>query len=64
MRRIYIHLLAIVIASFAAWLTWELVLRDRVAQPPAPAHGSGSANDAPPSTTPDAGSATAPGSNG
>jgi hypothetical protein len=40
MRRIYIHLIAIVIASAAAWLTWELVLRDKVEKPTTPAHGS------------------------
>lgn len=42
MRRIYIHLIAIVIASVAAWLTWELVLRDEVKPSPAPVNTPGS----------------------
>ncbi|MDX2086516.1 MAG: hypothetical protein SFX73_01645 [Kofleriaceae bacterium] len=43
MRRIYIHLIAIVIASVAAWLTWELVLKDQVEpRPTPPALGSSS----------------------
>ena len=35
-------LIAIVIASVAAWLTWELVLRDEVKPSPAPVNTPGS----------------------